>query len=445
MAKYEFKKELRGLINFGDQIDTTAASTRIKDNIWFRGANVWILAFSVVIASVGLNINSTAVIIGAMLISPLMGPITGVGLALGTNDFSLLKDSGRNLLVMVVVSLLAAFVYFLISPLNLVNPTELLSRTRPTIFDVIIALFGGAAGMLENSRKERGTVLSGVAIATALMPPLCTAGYGIAKGNFQFFIGAMLLFLINTVFIVMATYLMCLYIRMPKVSFTSPAQAKRTRQIMTVVILAVIIPSVWSAVMVIKDNNFERSVQAFVDENKHNQHGYIFDYKVSLSPERTAEIYYAGTKLTDDELAVLKESAERLGIPFDRLKLREQTTVSDHDETNKLIQEIFERTESEVSNKDSRIRALEQELLELKGNSINYSAIAKELKVYYPEVKDIMIGKGAMVDDSLRVSDRASVIAYSSEPMDSSQVAQAQQWLRLRLNDSTAVVYNVVK
>ena len=193
MSDSVFKRWLRGVFYINDQIDTEEAAQRIKGSIAFRGPNVWILAFSIIIASVGLNVNSTAVIIGAMLISPLMGPIMGIGLSLGTNDRNLLVDSFRNLLVMVVVSVLAALFYFLISPLNLVNPTELLSRTRPTIYDVLIALFGGLAGILESCRKEKGTVLSGVAIATALMPPLCTAGYGLAKGNMQYFFGAILL------------------------------------------------------------------------------------------------------------------------------------------------------------------------------------------------------------------------------------------------------------
>ena len=182
-----------------DEIDTDSAAERIKSGIWFRGPNVWILAFSIVIASVGLNVNSTAVIIGAMLISPLMGPIVGTGLAMGTNDVDLLKAAAKNLLIMVLISLVASTLYFILSPLSLVNPTELEARTSPTIYDVLIALFGGLAGIFENSRKERGTVLSGVAIATALMPPLCTAGYGLAHLNFHFFFGAMYLFIINGV------------------------------------------------------------------------------------------------------------------------------------------------------------------------------------------------------------------------------------------------------
>ena len=248
MASFDqFRLWFKGVVNIGDQIDTEMASRHIKTSIWFKGPNVWILAFSMIIASVGLNINSTAVIIGAMLISPLMGPIMGIGLALGTNDMKLLKESLRNFLVMVLVSLAASFVYFLLSPLNLVNPTELQARTRPTIFDVLIALFGGLAGILETSRKEKGTVISGVAIATALMPPLCTAGFGLAKADMRFFLGAIFLFAINSIFIIIATYVMTKYLRFKEVEFTEESKAKKVRLIMTAVILAVSVPSIWSA------------------------------------------------------------------------------------------------------------------------------------------------------------------------------------------------------
>ena len=202
--KQRMRRFIQRHIFIYDELDTAGAAQRIKSNIWFRGTNVWILAFSIVIASVGLNVNSTAVIIGAMLVSPLMGPIIGAGLALGTNDLDLLKAAGRNLMVMVLISLVASTLFFIVSPLALVNPTELEARTSPTIYDVLIALFGGLAGILENSRKERGTVLSGVAIATALMPPLCTAGYGLAHWQLHFFFGALYLFIINSVFIPLA-------------------------------------------------------------------------------------------------------------------------------------------------------------------------------------------------------------------------------------------------
>ena len=220
---------LRDTANITEQVDVSAAAANIRNNIYFRGPNVWILAFSIVIASVGLNINSTAVIIGAMLISPVMGPIIGMGLGLGVNDTKLLGDSLRNLLIMVGVSLIASSLFFLISPLNLANPTELEARTSPSIYDVLIALFGGFAGILEHARKEKGTVMSGVAIATALMPPLCTAGFGLAKGNWHFFAGAMYLFTINAIFIMFATYLACKYLHFQQKSFADERSARRTR------------------------------------------------------------------------------------------------------------------------------------------------------------------------------------------------------------------------
>ena len=242
------KRIVKKYIYVYDQIDTDSAAERIKSGIWFKGPNVWILAFSIVIASAGLNVNSTAVIIGAMLVSPLMGPIVGTGLALGTNDTDLLKLSAKNLLVMVIIALIASTLFFVLSPLSLVNPTELEARTRPTIYDVLIALFGGLAGIFEQSRKERGTVLSGVAIATALMPPLCTAGYGLANLNFKFFFGAMYLFIINGVFITLATYMMVKYLNFKTISSVEPAVEKKRRDLISAVLVIVLVPSIYSAV-----------------------------------------------------------------------------------------------------------------------------------------------------------------------------------------------------
>ena len=438
------KRWLKSLIYINDQIDTDEAAVRIKNNIWFRGPNVWILAFSIIIASVGLNINSTAVIIGAMLISPLMGPIIGIGLALGTNDTRLLRDSFRNLLIMVVVSLLAAFLYFLISPLNLVNPTELQARTRPTIYDVLIAFFGGLAGIVESSRKERGTVLSGVAIATALMPPLCTAGYGLAKLNFQFFAGAMLLFLINCVFIILATYIMSKYMRFKEAQYTDPATGKRVKTLMTLAILAVTLPSLWSAVLMIKDNNFERNVQSFIDENKNYGQGYIYDYKISPDNPRRVTIYYAGNTLSEEDKDKLVESAKGHGISANRLVINGSDFGSVDKTTDRILKGIYERAENEMERKDARIEELQKEVLDLKGKEINYARIAKETRYYYPEVKDLTISKGANVDDSLKVKECTIVIATSDKPIQPSQLKKVEEWLRLRLEDSTAVVHNII-
>ena len=439
-----FQNWLREIIYINDQIDTDEAAAKIKSNIYFRGPNVWILAFSILIASVGLNVNSTAVIIGAMLISPLMGPIIGLGLSLGTNDTYLLSASARNLLVMVVVSLMASSLYFLISPLNLVNPTELLSRTRPTIYDVLIALFGGLAGILESCRKEKGTVLSGVAIATALMPPLCTAGYGIAKANIQYFAGAMLLFLINCVFIILATYIMTKYLRFKEAEYRSPAVAKRTRTLMTLAILAVMVPSLWSAVMMIKDNNIERNVQGFVAENKTFGHGYIYDYRITSGKDGKVEIFYAGNKLTDNLMRDLEESAELHGIPSGKLAVRESDFGAADKTTDQLLKGIYDRTEDEMVRKEKKIEELQQEIADLKAKGVNYQRVAREVRYSYPEVTDISIGKGANVDDSLKVKDMTIVLAHSDKPIAPDRIAKIQEWLRLRMEDSTAVVHNII-
>src|SRR5574344_1185476 len=186
--------------------DEEFTKQQINDSISFRGSTLWILIFAIFIASLGLNVNSTAVIIGAMLISPLMGPITGMGLAVGIGDLDLLRRSFKNYVVMVLISVITATIYFMITPLKDAQ-SELLARTSPTLYDVMIALFGGAAGIMALATKGKGNVLPGVAIATALMPPLCTAGYGLGTGNLQYFLGAFYLFFINTVFICFATIL----------------------------------------------------------------------------------------------------------------------------------------------------------------------------------------------------------------------------------------------
>ena len=353
------KRLVKKYIYVYDEIDTVSAAERIKSGIWFKGPNVWILAFSIVIASVGLNVNSTAVIIGAMLVSPLMGPIIGAGLALGTNDVDLLKKAGSNLMLMVVVSLLASTLFFIISPLSLVNPTELEARTSPTIYDVLIALFGGLAGIFENSRKERGTVLSGVAIATALMPPLCTAGYGLAHLNFHFFFGAMYLFIINGVFIALATFLMVKYLRFRMVGTEDPVHYRRKRNIITAVLVIVLVPSIFSAVNLILDNNFQRNVDAFVENNRLIGRSYIYDYSVK---NRKADFSIAGAPLNDSLKTAFFANAEKYKIQEDRITLREHTIGMTPEEMDALISDIYTRTDAELAEDDAMMNALQAQV-----------------------------------------------------------------------------------
>ena len=358
------RNRLRELSSLRGQLDTDDADARIRSAIWFRGPNVWILAFSIVIASVGLNVNSTAVIIGAMLISPLMGPIIGVGLALGINDTRLLWDAARNLLVMVLISLVASTLFFLLSPLNLVNPTELTARTSPTIYDVLIALFGGLAGIFENARKERGTVLSGVAIATALMPPLCTAGYGIANWSAKFFLGAMYLFIINAVFIILATYVTVKYLRFRTVMGIDERTAVKRRRLMSCIILLVLVPSFWTAVNLVKENNLERNAMEFVKENRIIGHCYIYDYDVH-GKELTLKV--AGDTLSTEQLEEFYARAENYNIKRDRILIRERSFGLSHREMNEVINEVYERAEEERQERDELLSALRERLDSLEG------------------------------------------------------------------------------
>ena len=360
--KNYIRRTIRYYANIYDHIDTNDAAQRIKNAIWFRGPNAWILAFSIIIASAGLNVNSTAVIIGAMLISPLMGPIIGTGLAIGTNDLDLLKLTAKNVLVMVLISLAASTLFFLLSPLDLINPTELLARTRPTIYDVIIALFGGLAGILENSRKERGTTIAGVAIATALMPPLCTAGYGLSCLKMQYFFGAMYLFIINAVFITLATYVMVKYLRFKTVAGISPALAQRRGRLMSAIIAVVIVPSLISAIGMIRDNNFERNVEAFVRENRLVSRSYIYDWRIYNDHGRKVELSLTGEPLSFEAQTALYASARTHRIKDGQLVIKEHSLGMTGEELNEMVREIYDRTDAELAEKEARLDRLQTRL-----------------------------------------------------------------------------------
>ena len=429
---------LRDTANISEQVDVGAAAANIRSNIYFRGPNVWILAFSIIIASVGLNVNSTAVIIGAMLISPVMGPIIGMGLGLGVNDTKLLGDSFRNLLIMVGISLIASSLFFLISPLNLANPTELEARTSPSIYDVLIALFGGFAGILEHARKEKGTVMSGVAIATALMPPLCTAGFGLAKGNWHFFLGAMYLFTINAIFIMFATYLACKYLHFQQKSFADERTARRTRTLFRAVVLLVTIPSIWSAFIMIRNNNFTTNAQNFVSENRMYARAYIYDYKISNGSNRAVTLYLSGEALNDQERLDLVELAGKYGIKANELKIKENAIDSD-DQSKKLVEGIYERMDRQLEAKENEILALQATVDSLNGRRIPYEQITAEAIAQYPQVTALHLSRGATVEaDSTRV-DGILAIVYCDEPLAPENKVRLENWLRVRLGGDVAL------
>ena len=354
------KDFFRSLVSLSDYMDLEGASASIRKNIYFKGPTVFILACAIIIASVGLNVNSIPVIIGAMLISPVMAPILGFGFSLGVQDMQLLKDSLRNFAVMVVISILASAIYFLLSPLNLEHPTELLARTNPTIYDVLIALFGGFAGILENSRKEKGTVLSGVAIATALMPPLCTVGYGISIGNLSYILGAFYLFMINSIFIALATFVAVKYLKYPVVQEVEGRRTRLTGRAVAVILLLIIVPSVLSAIRIVQESNFKIHASRIVEDNKSIGRGFIYDYSVdNTSNPPSVVLFMAGEKLTTADKERLYEDAEKYGITRSQIVFREDAvnnseTVSE----SEIVRSLLDHSDKQVERLNQTIAKL---------------------------------------------------------------------------------------
>ena len=280
----------------------------INAGVSFHGATLWVLVFAIFIASLGLNVNSTAVIIGAMLISPLMGPIIGMGLAVGINDFDLLKRSAKNYLVATVISVATATVYFLLTPLDEAQ-SELLARTSPTMYDVLIALFGGAAGIVALATKGKGNVLPGVAIATALMPPLCTAGFGIATGNVYYFLGAFYLFFINTVFISLATYLGVRMLKFKQKQFVNKERYMKVRRYIIGVVVVTMVPAVFMTYHIVKNSIFNTNVSKFINDELDNPGTRIISYDVNKD-SLTLRVVAVGQELTDSSIA---DAEKKLG------------------------------------------------------------------------------------------------------------------------------------
>ena len=350
----------KSLMSMSDYVDLDGAGLSIRQNIYFRGPNVFILACAIIIASVGLNVNSIPVIIGAMLISPVMGPILGFGFSLGVHDGQLLKDSLRNFGVMVAISILASTLFFVLSPLNPEQPTELAARTNPTVYDVLIALFGGFAGILENSRKEKGTVLSGVAIATALMPPLCTIGYGISILDLHFILGAAYLFLINSIFIAIATYLGVKYLGYPKVTDLQGSTKRLTSRAVAIVMLLMIVPSVFSAVEIIKDSNFKIHVSHFVEENKSIGRGFIYYSRTDMSADPpTVEVFLSGEQLTGEEREHLYASAASHGISREQVIIRDEASIRQQKiSDSEIIRGVLEHSDRQIQSLQDSIAKL---------------------------------------------------------------------------------------
>ncbi|WP_285009687.1 TIGR00341 family protein [Pedobacter faecalis] len=413
-----------------DEQDTVEA---LRRNVEFKGANLWTLIFAIFVASIGLNVNSTAVIIGAMLISPLMGPIMGVGLGIGINDFELVKKAARNLAIATVISVITSTLYFLITPLHDAS-SELLSRTSPSIWDVFIATFGGLAGIVAATRKEKGNAIPGVAIATALMPPLCTAGFGLASGNLYFFLGAMYLYFINSVFICVATYLIVRYLKFHKKEFEDKAYERKVRQYIWILVLVTAAPSVYLAYRIVDKSIFETNANAFIQKEMNFASTQVItkNFKYSSSMGNEIDLLLLGDELSGQQIDTLKSRLPAYKLNNTELRIRQGLNAKNELDFSQIKASILEAVYQNDSTRKSSSARLDMPIPDVRA----------ELAALYPALSSYSIENVVRQRmDTLRQDTvTLALVSFRTDPAPA-ELVRLRDWLRSRIKaDSLTLV-----
>lgn len=435
------RSKLHEMLSLGEDMapeqETIAA---IEDGVDFRGAKLWILILAIFVASLGLNTNSAAVIIGAMLISPLMGPIIGMGLAVGINDFRLFKRAAKNYLVATLFSVATATVYFLLTPLDDVQ-SELLARTSPTIYDVGIALCGGLAGIVAlSSRSQRmGNVIPGVAIATALMPPLCTVGFGLGTGNWLFAIGALYLYLINTIFISLATFIGVTFVmRYPKKVFVDKARERRVKRIITFISILTIIPSIFITLQIVKETVFTNRCQEFCKGAVHCNEARVisqeFDYKT-----RTIRMILLGESVDSVRIAEMQAKLPHYGLDGVTLDIVQGTKGLDAESIRGMIFTEKNKTlatQRQLAEVEHEAKALRDSLVQYTDAGSVSRTLLPELTALFPVVSSVSTGRGIHTywNDSVMQDSAVYVVNVELDGrMKPEDEARMEAWLCARL------------
>ncbi|WP_297929622.1 TIGR00341 family protein [uncultured Coprobacter sp.] len=410
----------------------------IREGIEFKGSTIWILIFAIFIASLGLNTNSTAVIIGAMLISPLMGPIMGIGLGLGINDFELIKKSFRNLGVATIFSVLTSTLYFLISPLNEAR-SELLARTSPTIYDVLIALFGGLAGIVAMATKQKGNVIPGVAIATALMPPLCTAGFGLANGNMHYFFGAFYLFFINSVFIAFATTMGVKAMKFSKKQFVDKDREKTVQRIVYSILLLTMTPSVIITYNMIRQNYFETSAFQFVNQQFNLPDIQVLSKTASFeNGQKVIRVSLIGQELSKDSILSIESRLPEYGLTGTKLILSQGFASNREIDLKSLnsmmFKDIYKDNQQRIALLNKKVDSLQTVVSRYQQYDTIGIAISPEIKILFPLVENIAVTKSVFssVETGKLDTMTLAVVRYA-KPMSKAEQSRFVQWLEARL------------
>jgi uncharacterized hydrophobic protein (TIGR00271 family) len=410
----------------------------IQKDIIFKGTNLWILIFAILVASVGLNMNSTAVIIGAMLISPLMGPINGMGYSVATYNYAMFRKAFKNFSFAVIASLVASTAYFAISPISTAH-SELLARTSPSIYDVLIAFFGGMAGIIAATSKQKGNVIPGVAIATALMPPLCTAGYGLATAQFNYFFGAIYLFTINTVFIGISAVVISQLLKFPIRTLVDSHQRNVVNRWISVVIIIVLLPSIYFGWGLVKKEKFIENASRYVKNVSIIEGNFLL--KNEINPDtKTIQLVYGGSTITDKQKKSIKDRANDFdlngvnieflqGLSFDEIMQKEE------DETNKL--------KAEVSQLYTMLQQKEAVVDSITQKKYFGQSMLREIKTIYPEVVGCSVSETFMFHDSTENAKKIKlvIVETSKKKLSSDDQKKIEAWLKVRLSTNRIRVY----
>ena len=434
---FAVKKFLKEYLDLRKDKDNELATVEsIRKGVEFKGANLWILIFAIFMASLGLNVNSTAVIIGAMLISPLMGPIMGVGLSVGLNDFELMKRSFKSFLITTLFSVTTATIFFLISPVA-EGQSELLARTSPTIYDVFIALLGGLAGVTALSTKEKGNVIPGVAIATALMPPLCTAGYGLATGNLIYFFGAFYLYFINSVFISLATFLGVRVMHFQRKEFVDKNREKKVRKYIVLIAVLTMCPAVYLTVGIVQETFFEGAANRFINEQISFENTQVVDKKIHHDGKgREIRVVLIGQEVPEASIAIARGKMKDYKLDDTKLIVLQGMNNAAVDISSiraMVMEDFYKNSEERLVQQKQRIASLEQSLERYKAFDELGRTIVPELKVLYPTVKSVSISHAieSVVDSARTDTVTLAVLRFGKKP-DAREKEKITEWLKAR-------------
>jgi TIGR00341 family protein len=404
---------------------------QISNGVTFSGTNLWVLIFAIFIASLGLNVNSTAVIIGAMLISPLMGPIIGMGLSVGIDDFDLLKRSVRNYLLATVISVITATIYFTLSPLSEAQ-SELLARTSPTLYDVLIAIFGGAAGILALSTKDKGNVIPGVAIATALMPPLCTAGYGLAVGEISFFFGAFYLYFINTVFIALSTFIGVRLLRFQRRTFADAAALQRVRKYIIAIALITMIPATYMTTQIIRASIQDNNTQQFVKNELSLKGTHIISNKRN-DESKTIRIVAVGEPIGEDTIKKAQENLKEYSLEGYKLVIIQGSQGNNTLRKEDLSGNSLADTKEQLITQSEQLSNLEKQLKKYWSYETLGKELSKEIKAICPQVNTISLSLVSEErTDTLATKNYVLALVGYKNALSTAEQQQLQRWLKTR-------------